>query len=272
MRSKLLPIGLLLAGTSACGFGIVLHTIDDQCSFAFWLCNDQSIIHDLAKMTMPLLLLLVWGMYVGISQYRRTHRAIQSLLVLPRACFPPSIEACTAELALSDRIDVVDWTRAEALCYGLVRPRICITTGLLRMLSPAELEAVLRHERHHLQRRDPLRALLWTVLSSMCWWLEERAEHACLLRELAADRAVIVEQGRQPLASALLKLLTQSRRGSVAAAGLAISGLSVTDARIDQLLKPEESSLPAGRSSRWLVAPVAIVALMLGCSVLMAHL
>jgi len=41
----------------------------------------------------------------------------------------------------------------------MLRPRILLSTGLVEALDTAELTAVLVHERrHHLHRRDPLRA------------------------------------------------------------------------------------------------------------------
>lgn len=272
MRRSLLFVWLSLVSVGACGLGVVLHVSSGGCSLAFWLCQQQSIVLDLVTMGMPLMLLVAWGLFVGIRQLVRTRRAMQHMLALPQRHLPASIIACASELGINDRLDVVTHVQAIAFCYGLMRPRICITTGLLDILSSMEIEAVLRHERHHLQRRDPLRSLLWTMLSGMCWWLEERAEHAHLLRELAADRAVIMEQGRQPLATALLKLLTQPRRDNLIADGLAISGLSVTDARIDQLLKPEQVPPPTGIFNQWLVFPGLIITLMLLCSVAMAYM
>ena len=39
---------------------------------------------------------------------------------------------------------------------GSLIPRICLSTGLMALMSEAELEAVLLHERYHLRSRDPL--------------------------------------------------------------------------------------------------------------------
>jgi hypothetical protein len=271
MRRRLLFVWLSVVGMGTCGSGVVLYIRSDRCTFAFWLCQHQSIVLDLAKMGVPLVLLVAGGLFVGIRQLMRTRRGVQQMLALPQGHLPPLLTARAIELGIDDRLDVVSQGQAVAFCYGLLRPRICVTTGLVDILSPAEVEAVLRHERHHLQCRDPLRSLLWAVLSGTCWWLEERAQYAHLLRELAADRAVIGEQGRQPLASALLKLLTQPRSGVMISDGLGISGLSVTDARIDQLLKSEQEPPSVRLVDRWLVLPVLIATLLLPCSVVMMH-
>jgi Zn-dependent protease with chaperone function len=173
-------------------------------------------------------------------------------------------------LGVAHRLDVVTWDRAQAFCYGFMHPRICISTGLLALLGPTEVEAVLRHERHHLQRRDPLRVLGWTILCGACGWLTDRAAQADLLRELAADRAVIQEQGRAPLASALLTLLTQPRDAYLH--GLAVSGVSVTDARIDQLLAPGQQTGPTHIPllGRWMLGLFALLGYVVVCSVVMA--
>ncbi|MDQ2995868.1 MAG: M56 family metallopeptidase [Chloroflexota bacterium] len=179
------------------------------------------------------------------------------------------MEAVARSLHLLDRLDVVDAAEATAFCYGLLRPRILVTTGLFNGLTLSEVDAVLRHERHHLQRRDPLRAVLWTILDHLCWWMEKGSEHAQVARELAADRAVIAAGGRQPLASALLKLLTHS--GSQAYHRLAVSGISVTEARINQLLQPDQPHSPTVSLDLWHIAPIASAMMMVLCVVVMAR-
>lgn len=52
----------------------------------------------------------------------------------------------------------VDSPDALAWCFGLWRPRVFVTTALIRKLTPAELDAVLRHEWAHAKRLDNLRA------------------------------------------------------------------------------------------------------------------
>jgi hypothetical protein len=54
-------------------------------------------------------------------------------------------------------------------------------------------------------------------------------------------------------------------------ARLAISQLSVTDARIDQLLRPELPLPAAGLSLRQILLPLATLAAMILCSLLMTR-
>jgi hypothetical protein len=271
MRRKWLPVALPLIGVLACGVGLLLQPPAQHCIVPSHVCTQQGMVRDLWMMLLPLLFLFGHGVWRGLRQLRRTHGVVRTMLHLPRAPQPPLITALAQTLELTDRIDIVVHDAPEAFCYGLVRPRICLTSGLVAVLSPQELEAVLRHERHHLRQGDPLRTLGWTILSGTFWWLEDRAEHAHLVRELAADRAVIAEQGRSSLASALLKLLTTPRAGGLSSTDMAISGLSVTDARIDQLVRSEQLAPPTASDWQWLFLPALLILSVLLCSTVMSR-
>lgn len=272
MRTRWLTVWLPLVGLSACVVGLLLLPATNHCVVSPGLCNQQGMLRDVVMMTLPLLFLALRGSIAGAQQVRRTRTLVQTMLALPRSRLTTDLMNVLHKLHLDGRVSVVEYTVPEAFCYGFLRPRICLTTGLLATLSLPEVEAVLRHERHHLRHYDPLRTLVWTIVSRTLWWLEDHAQHAHLLRELAADRAVITEQGRPPLASALFKLLTSPPADQASRAGVAVSGISVTDARIDQLLDPEQrvtSSLPVWR---WLIISILLLLTVPLCSVMMAWL
>ncbi len=268
MRLERFLLWLPLVGAAACSPGIVILSATRHCWGVARLCSEWSMLLELltseALVLLPLTILVIRGLQGGLRQFLRTRQAVGQLLALPRSALPPQLARLAGDLGLRRRLDLVDCPTPEAFCYGLLNPRVCLTTGLLNLLSLAEVEAVLRHERHHLRRRDPLRTLLWTALDHACWWLQHGGEQARLQRELAADRAVIAAGGRLSLASALLKLIGQPRGTQFT--GLAISGLSVTNARIDQLLHPEHAIVPYMPIWPWLVLPAAIVATTLLCA------
>ncbi len=270
MRLERFLLWLPLIGTAACSPGIVMLSATHHCWSVAGLCSEWGMPLELvtseALVLLPLTVLVIRGMLGGTRQFVRTRQAVGQFLALPRSSLPPRLARLAGDLGLGRRLDLVDCPTTEAFCYGLFQPRVCLTTGLLNLLSFAEIEAVLRHERHHLRRRDPFRTLLWTALDHACWWIRHGGEQARLQRELAADRAVIAAGGRLSLASELLKLIGQPGGTHFAATGLAVSGLSVTDARIDQLLHPERAVVP--HMSIWpsLVLPAAIVATTLLCA------
>jgi len=123
-----------------------------------------------------------------------------------------------------------------AFCSGIIRPRIYLSYGLLDLLTEDEIEAVVRHELHHVARRDPLRffvsqlarqlAALFPVLVTMDDWVRVRAE-------LAADRAALSAVSFETLASALIKV---ARAAPVAEHRAILAGFTATDARVAALL------------------------------------
>jgi beta-lactamase regulating signal transducer with metallopeptidase domain len=123
-------------------------------------------------------------------------------------------------LGIADRVDVVAVTDAFAVTHGLLRPRILVSTGLVDVLDPTELTAVLVHERHHLWRRDPLRLLAARLLAGYGWFLPLLGWYTRRLglrRELAADRAATTAAGVAAVAGALLKLADLPAPAAVAA-------------------------------------------------------
>jgi hypothetical protein len=165
-------------------------------------------------------------------------RALQKLIRAARRPVPPFIQNEAAVLACAARLDVVAAEEAFAVTYGLIRPRILVSTGLATALTPAEISAVLAHEREHLRRRDPLRLLAarltaaWACYLPAARWLADRA---MLRHELAADRAAAGRAGRGVLAGALLKLASTPACPAVAAASPAGDGPRSLEARVSQL-------------------------------------
>lgn len=57
---------------------------------------------------------------------------------------------------LAGRVDFVEAAAPFSFAYGLTRPRVAVSGGLLGSAFEHELDAVLTHERHHVANRDPL--------------------------------------------------------------------------------------------------------------------
>lgn len=112
----------------------------------------------------------------------------------------------------------VDSPTPQAFCAGIVRPRIYVTEGTWRMLTRAELEAVVHHEAHHRDRREPLRQSVRDALAAALFFvpmlraLEPRLR---VLEELHADAAALraTHGDRRPLAAALLRFETSPGAG-----------------------------------------------------------
>lgn len=152
------------------------------------------------------------------------------------------------------RIEVVDGETPFAITLGYIRPRIALSSSLVETLDEQELEAVIRHEFVHADRRDPLRVLCaeffragLPFVPALLYLLEQFR----LRKEIEADAAVVRHMGSPaPLASALGKVIAGMRD----VPSFEGAGLNPTEARIDALL----GSPPARTSSLRIVALAAV--------------
>jgi len=181
----------------------------------------------------PILLLLLcaqlgWsglrGLREGRRQWRTTRAALDYLGSPGRETPTGLLAALCAELKITNRVEVV--TNST---------RIWISSGALAVLGPAELRAVLHHERAHQRRRDPLQLLVARSCAAALPHLPVLRELTLVLplaQELAADRAVMRDGARAALGRALLTLVDTG--GEVTTPLLATGMITCLDARIDQ--------------------------------------
>lgn len=147
-----------------------------------------------------------------------------------------------------------------AFTFGLLSPKIVLTTGLQSALTQAGLKAVLAHELHHLRRRDPLRSFTWELLRRTFFFLpmlREVATFAASRREISADALAEKKAGRHALVSALLAIVGSGRQmASVAPFGHIRS-------RIAALAAPSAAlamEIPLPRLVMTVIVSVAILA------------
>ncbi|MGE6203774.1 M56 family metallopeptidase [Guptibacillus hwajinpoensis] len=147
-------------------------------------------------------------------------------------------------------LEVIRSDEPIALTYGMIRPKIVLSTELVSLLSEEELRAVIYHETFHQQHRDPLKKFIITLLVQALWYvpiLKWVSNHYHTLREIAADRFAMKEANMLDLSSALLKLLKSDHRQRHAFA-VSFAETSVND-RIQHILAPEKEvhvTLPVG--------------------------
>lgn len=234
---------------------------------------------DAADMVVALVLLLaVCGISLGLSTLFRQLVATAILirrLVSQKIAQPSSVVAAARGLELDGRIDVVADERPFSFCYWFLRPRICLSTALVERLDADELRAVLYHERYHLRQRDPLRQIVARYFAAGLYVVpvvDELLSFHTLQKEIEADQEAVRASGDvRSLASALYKLLPDADDVSLGLL-VPVSSLSVTEARIDQLvagrplsiaLSPVSVALSGGA----LVAAAVLVAVKGGASV-----
>lgn len=182
-----------------------------------------------------------------VRQRRQTHLLLRACLAA-RSSQRAAVEPLARRLGLQNRLDLVELDAPLAFCYGYLRPRVLVSTGLLERLAGPELEALLLHEREHLRQRDPLKVALGRLLASALFFVPILGAlyHRYLVeKELAADGAAIAERGDPTdLSAALVRLI---EGGGLRQPVPGIGAGEALEARIDALLgEPVKVGLPLG--------------------------
>ena len=160
--------------------------------------------------------LAVWSLWIVVH----AARLAAALVALRRArrqsvAFPPALESrleCwhqvrgrgrRARLVVSSRV------RAAAVLGG-ASPVIAIAPSLVQHLSPEELDAVVIHERAHVQRRDDAANVVQMAVRALAgwhpvvWWLDRRLK---IEREIACDEMTVsLTRSAKSYAACLVKL------------------------------------------------------------------
>ena len=191
--------------------------------------------------TLVVLVLATCGIALGLASLFRQLLMTLSLirsLVARRVTTPRRVARAARQLQLAGRVDVVADVRPFSFCYWFRDPRICVSTALVRRLDDDELRAVLIHERYHLRHRDPLRVVIARYFAAGLYVVpvvDELATFYALQKEIAADDDAVRHVGVAPLAGALYKLLPDAPDREFGLL-MPVTGLSVTEARIDRLV------------------------------------
>lgn len=162
----------------------------------------------------PLLLLLLslvalTGFFLFLFQVFKTQYFIQRLLK-KRIRTAKVVRDLAIELGIVKKVTVVNDNKQISFCYGLLKPKICLSNAIVSSLNKSELKAVLIHESYHLKSRDPLKILLSQIASSMFFFvptIKDFQNHYILTKEINADQLVINTNGVKNLKFALVKLL-----------------------------------------------------------------
>jgi hypothetical protein len=216
---------------------------------------------------------------VVIGVFSAVQQAVQ------QRAFVGRLERVDERLIDGRPVTVVAGRECAAFCAGFLRPRIFISEGTVACLSDAELRAIVAHEGHHADRRDPLRLLVGRAMTSSLRLIPAVGSlggRQAVLAELAADAAAVRSLGGPgPLAGALLafddagvggvapervdQLLGDARSDPASPVLLALAGVAlaaVSTVALVLVIVPEHpefpvSSLPACIAALALIASPA---------------
>jgi Zn-dependent protease with chaperone function len=138
---------------------------------------------------------------------------------------------------------VIDYPAAAAYCLPGIRSQIVVSVGTLDLLAPAELTAVLAHERAHLRARHDLVLIPFTSLRRAfprSRVIAQAYRTVALLVEMMADDRALQVRGllARELAMALLRFGTSGADCAAPAGALAAAEGELT-ARVSRLLTPQ---------------------------------
>lgn len=123
-----------------------------------------------------------------------------------------SLSRLIKKMDLENKVRIIKNNQPLALCYGLLQPKMYLSTGLLSITSPRELEVILKHEKHHLKHNDNRTILFAHVIQNTFPFipiLSDLVNNFRIEREIAAD-TYAAEGGKRQIVSAVLKKLLKN--------------------------------------------------------------
>nr|WP_231366479.1 M56 family metallopeptidase [Zhihengliuella flava] len=182
---------------------------------------------------------------VRVHAHRRRHRRLLHLLSSPAAVDPRTV--------------VVQHEGPVAYCLpGVTSSLTVVSQGLLDALDRDGLEAVLAHERSHLDQRHDLLVLAFESWHQALPWLPtSKLARAAVheLIEMLADDVALRQSSREALLRALVTAATGQAPAPGSASGLPEEDLSAQ--RLKRLITPEAPL------SRWAWLTVVTVSVLL---------
>ncbi|MGO4271059.1 M56 family metallopeptidase [Paenibacillus sp. TAF58] len=140
------------------------------------------------------------------------------------------------------QLQISSYKAPLAMTIGLWKPRMILSSGLMDMLEPKELRAVIEHEKCHMRHRDPLAIFLLSMISKSMWYIPIfawMADKYPIMIELRADKYAITQMKQSThLGSALLKLLKQAPTPYVSLSHASFAETSM-NVRIMHILDPQ---------------------------------
>lgn len=206
------------------------------------------------------------GTSLGIVAVRRQLRATHHLvghIRRTRTLPDRALREVSNHIGLTDRVDVVEDATPFSFAYGLLWPRVAISTGLLDIASPKELAAVLEHERYHVRSLDPLKMLVAHSAPRALFFLPALRDYRrryLVGRELAADQRAVAAHGTHALAGALYKAVRGPVWSELSTAA-ALGGDELLDVRIAQLEAGREPPISGVSTSARALTVLVVVLL-----------
>jgi beta-lactamase regulating signal transducer with metallopeptidase domain len=196
--------------------------------------NHTTLIGLLIFIGLALLLTIVLAIARVIFSTIKTKKfiAIQKTKLAVKS---PKLAKITAMLGIEDKVDELASHNTSIFCYGLIYPKICISTKVVQSLSFSELQAVLLHETQHIISREPARLLIIKFINTFRFipGIKNLTKKYLSFSELAADELATNNFTEKiDLARAMSKILALEEK-TIIQKGMALSFFSqITEDRV----------------------------------------
>jgi beta-lactamase regulating signal transducer with metallopeptidase domain len=159
--------------------------------------------------------------------------------------FRKKLFATQVVLQLQNRIVLFAHTKPQAFCFGIRNPKIYISTALVKLMNQAELEAILRHEKYHLEHRDTITLLLASIAESIFLFfpiVSDLIRIYRVKREVEADKAAMAQGSKNQSLKEVLRKLIEFEPVVRPTYAVGIAGVDTLETRIQILsdVKPAQ--------------------------------
>ena len=254
--SSLALAAVAALGTIAIGFVAAIPWVKDN---VLW-CSDLARTHGEVPTSVGLLAVATLGI-MGVSAARALR---QTLKIHAHGSNAPTAG-----------MELVDDERPDAYAIGGRRGRIVVTSGMLRLLEPAEQAVLVAHERSHLRHRHNRYTTLAVVAAAAVPPLRFVSRRLRLALERWADEDAAAEVGdRRLVAQALIRAsLGRTDYGGGLSGTDGVNGLGLlgVPGRVEALLLPAPE-LFGGPVRALAPAGAACVVVVAGSAIQIHHL
>jgi beta-lactamase regulating signal transducer with metallopeptidase domain len=138
-------------------------------------------------------------------------------------------------LGITNKVEEISSNEPTIFCYGIIQPKICISSKVVESLNILELQAVLMHETQHMISREPARLLAIKFINTFRFipGIKNLTKKYLSFSELAADELATNNFTKKAdLARAMSKILALEEK-IIIQYGMALSYFSqITEDRV----------------------------------------
>ncbi len=202
---------------------VLIHKIKDACgceSMTQFFAMHPDIFRAVILFAAGIGIFILYSFYKLVRLNLSTKKYIAHCLSFARIGHSAKLKGAIKSIDL-DRTKIVeiDIPELAVFCFGLWRPKICISGSLISILDKNELKAVLAHETQHMTSYEPLKLFIVKYFSNIFFFLpglKTAVKKYITLSELSADeKASGTVKTRSKLAGAILKIFEQEEKLSL---------------------------------------------------------